>query len=74
MKAANVLPANNDIPCNACGRIHRKLFLVDSMWLGKTCAEDYELYMINSDINSLYWRGYEKKHAKIKLMLTGKIN
>lgn len=74
MKSLNVLPSNNDVPCHACSRIHRKLYLIDKYWLGQNCTEDYQLYLTNPDINSLYWHGWEKKHAKIKFMLTGKRN
>ena len=72
MSDKNIIPANSDKPCACCNRIHRKLFLIDGLWFGKNCAEDYKLYKIDSNIKSLYWRGYESKHAKISKMMTAR--
>jgi hypothetical protein len=65
------IPANGDKACQCCRRLHRKLFYVDGYWLGGTCAEDYTLYRQHADVTSLAWRGYEKKHAKVRRMLCG---
>jgi hypothetical protein len=65
------IPANGEKACDCCGRFHRKLYFLDGYWMGQTCAEDYTLYKRNADITSLYWRGYEKKHAKVRRMLHG---
>jgi hypothetical protein len=66
------IPANGEKPCDCCLRFHRKLFLVDGYWMGGTCADHYTFYMRESDITSSYWRGYEKQHAKVKRMVTGR--
>jgi hypothetical protein len=66
------MPANGDMPCACCRRFHRKLFIVDGYWMGSTCVDHYTFYMRNNNITSVYWRGYEKQHAKVKAMLTGK--
>lgn len=65
------LPAACDTPCSCCLRMHRKLTLIDGYWLGNACLDDYTFYMRESDITSSYWRGYEKKHAKVRRMLAG---
>lgn len=69
MRKQPTIPANDEKPCDCCNRVHRKLYLEDGYWLGATCAEQYGFYMIDRDITSLYWRGYEKQHAKIKRMV-----
>lgn len=69
MKSQNTIPANSESICHCCGRNHRKLHLVNGYWLGGTCAESYKLYQIDSRITSLYWRGYEKKHAQVAKMV-----
>jgi len=66
------IPANGDKPCDCCKRFHRKLYLLDGYWMGDTCAEQYSFYQRDSKLTSLYWRGYEKQHAKVKRMLEGK--
>ncbi len=66
------IPANGEKPCDCCLRFHRKLYLVDGYWMGTTCAEDYKLYMQDSDITGITWRGWEKRHAKVKRMLEGR--
>lgn len=65
----NVIPANDEKPCDCCGRLHRKLYLLDGYWLGNTCADHYTFYMRDTNIASLYWRGYERQHAKVKRMV-----
>jgi len=64
-KRAETLPAESDQPCGVCGRYHRKLKKVDGIWMGKTCAEHYEMYRWDKDINSLTWRGWEKQYHKV---------
>lgn len=63
------IPANDEKSCDCCGRFHRKLFLVDGYWMGNACAEDYTLYMQTPEITNVCWRGWEKKHAKVKRMV-----
>lgn len=70
MKMLNTIEANDETKCNACGRVHRKLFLVDGgYWLGKNCAEDLKLYHRDNNRDSLMWRGYEKRYDKIANMV-----
>jgi len=69
MMKTQPIPANGEKPCDCCNRLHRTLYLLDGYWMGKACAEDYTLYKIDSNITSLYWRGWEKKHAKVQRML-----
>lgn len=38
------LPADTDKPCNCCGRTHRKLYLYQGYWMGKTCIEHYSFF------------------------------
>lgn len=68
---SETIEANSEIPCGCCGRLHRKLKKVDGWWMGSTCAEQYGLYLINKDIKSLYWRGYESQYNKIAKMVRG---
>jgi len=72
MMRVQPIPAESDKPCDCCHRMHRKLYYLDGYWMGQACAEDYTFYMRDSNITSLYWRGYEKKHAKVQKMLHGK--
>lgn len=65
-----IIPANSEIPCGCCGRLHRKIKKVDGVWMGQTCEEQYKLYLVNKDINSWMWRGYERQHKKIALMVS----
>ena len=65
----NTIPANDIKPCDCCNRLHRKLYLLDGYWMGDTCADHYSFYVRDRDITSLYWRGYEKQHAKVKRMV-----
>jgi len=68
----NTILANSEDKCHCCGRVHRKLFWVDGHWLGRNCAEDYRIYKYtNSDATSIFWVGYEKKHAQVKKMVQG---
>lgn len=62
-------PADTDTPCDCCGRYHRKIKLVDGLWMGKTCEEQYKLYLVNRDITSYFWKGYEKQFKKIERMM-----
>ena len=71
MSSQDTIPANTDKPCACCKRIHRTLHLVGGYWLGKNCAEQYKLYRRDNNINSLTWRGYEKKHAQLTAMVKG---
>ena len=68
---AQTIPANSDKPCDACNRIHRKLYLLDGYWMGNACADHYSFYVRTKDITDSYWRGYEKQHAKIQRMVEG---
>lgn len=68
----HTIPANGDKPCDCCLRFHRKLYFVDGYWMGETCVDDYTFYRRDANITSLYWKGWEKKHAKVKRMLEGK--
>lgn len=68
----NTIPANPETPCHCCGRVHRKLFNVDGYLLGQNCADDYKLYQKNNDVTSIYWRGWERKHAKVAQMVRGR--
>ena len=65
------MDANTDTPCACCGRTHRKLFLTDYGWLGKTCREHVSFYMRDRNPKSLLWVGYEKQFNKVDRMLTG---
>lgn len=67
----DIIPASAHTPCHACGRTHRKLYLVNGFWLGSRCKSDYELYRRNSDPNSAQWRGYKKAYQKIEEMVGG---
>jgi hypothetical protein len=65
----NVMPANSDVPCACCGRVHRKLYLTDGHWLGQNCREDYKLYKQYPNKGAIVWLGYERKYAKVKAMV-----
>ena len=66
----NTIPANSDKPCACCGRIHRKLYLIDGYWMGKTCAEQYKLYRNGwRNITDIVWKGYEKQYLKVLSMV-----
>lgn len=67
------LPADSDQPCACCGRHHRKLTLIDGLWLGGDCAENYQMFLHNKDIKSPFWRGYEKKYYQVARMIGYKI-
>jgi len=71
-KIFNVMEADCETACHCCGRVHRKLFLVDGgYWLGRNCAEDYDNYK-KFPKNHLAWRGYEKKYNQIEKMIKAK--
>ncbi len=74
MRQINTMPAETDTACYCCNRHHRKLYLIDGLWLGENCAENYRNYKINSNVNSIYWHGYEKTHAKVQRMITNAPN
>lgn len=65
----NIIEANDTIPCACCGKFHRKLKRVDNRWLGSSCEKQYRIYLINSDITSNYWKGWEKQFNKVKEMV-----
>ena len=69
MTAKNTIPAEAERPCDCCGRIHRKLYSVNNMWMGSTCKEQYTRYW-DGDRNpkSLYWNGYQKQYQKVARM------
>lgn len=68
MKQTETLPAESDQPCACCGRYHRKMKKIDGLWMGSTCAEHYEHYKWDKNINSLYWHGYESQYRKVAKM------
>lgn len=71
-KFYTTIPANSDVPCACCGRIHRKLTLIDGHWLGSNCYENYRLYKNTPNVNAIVWIGYEKKFYEVQRMVMAK--
>jgi uncharacterized membrane protein len=65
----NTITAEAGKPCDCCHRVHRKLYLVDGYRLGKTCAEQYQLFKRWKNITDIVWKGYEKQYQKIVSMI-----
>jgi len=64
MMKETTIAADSQTQCQCCGRVHRKLFLVDGGWVGKACAEQIKLYRDRPMVTDIAWRGYERQHAK----------
>jgi hypothetical protein len=71
-KLLNTMEADCETSCHCCGRVHRKLFLVDGYWMGRNCKQDYEMYKNFPKRNSIAWRGYEKNFDKVVSMIKAK--
>lgn len=66
------LPADTDKPCNCCGRTHRKLYLYQGYWMGKSCIEQYAFY--TSWPTNIIWTTdayWMKIAAKVTAMVKG---
>ena len=56
--------------CDCCGRTHRNLKLVvGGFWLGKDCANAYELFRSYPNAGHFVWRGYEQQHKNVSRMI-----
>jgi len=65
----DTIPANPESRCHCCGKVNRKLHLIDGFWLGQNCLEDYEWYSHSPSITNAYWSGWEKRHANVEKMI-----
>ena len=65
MKQYNTIPAEADKPCDCCGRIHRKLYFTNGLWMGASCTEQYKLFDAWRNVTDIVWKGYEKQYWKV---------
>lgn len=72
MKTSQIMEANTETPCAACGRKHRKLFLTDHGWLGSTCKEDVALFLRFPEKRSIAWHGHERIYDKVARLMAAR--
>ena len=70
MMIETTIAADCETHCQCCGRKHRKLFLIDGGWVGKSCAEQVKIYRDRPEVTDIVWRGYERQHAKVAAFVT----